>query len=91
MTSQLSNLSTADVMRSIEARRLELEVTPAELARRSGVSRRTLNACLSGHTDISLRRLLRIAAALCLTLQLAPEPECERFSTAQIQVREDRA
>ncbi|MDL2353786.1 MAG: helix-turn-helix domain-containing protein [Pseudomonadota bacterium] len=50
----------------------ELDMTHAALARLSGVSGRTLNACLSGHSEISQRLLLRLAAALRLTLQLAP-------------------
>jgi transcriptional regulator with XRE-family HTH domain len=69
-----SSICIADVMRAVETRRHELAVTPEELARRSGMSRRTINACLAGQTEISLRLLLRIATALQLTLQLAPEP-----------------
>jgi DNA-binding XRE family transcriptional regulator len=40
--------------------RHELGMAQEELACLSGVSRRTMNACLSGHTEISLRLLLRI-------------------------------
>lgn len=70
----MSSICSADVMRAVESRRHELAVTQEELARRSGMSRRAINACLAGHTEISLRLLLRIATALQLTLQLAPEP-----------------
>lgn len=73
MSDRVSGICSADVMRAVETRRHELAVTPEELARRSGMSRRTINACLAGHTEISLRLLLRIATALQLTLQLAPE------------------
>jgi DNA-binding XRE family transcriptional regulator len=86
MRDPLSSMCAADVMRAVESRRHELEVTPEELARLSGVSRRTMNACLSGHTEISL--LLRIATALQLRLQLAPEPGREQFATLPIFLEE---
>lgn len=82
------NMGTADVMRTVELRRLELEVTHEELARLTGMSRRTMNACLSGHTEISLRLLLRIVTALQLTLQLTPEPDREQLAMLPAYQRE---
>jgi transcriptional regulator with XRE-family HTH domain len=61
-----------DLAKAIDARRRELKLTQEELAQRSQVSRSTLNAFLSGRTDIGLRRLLRLAAVLNLSLRLVP-------------------
>jgi plasmid maintenance system antidote protein VapI len=70
-------MNNVDMIRALQSRLEELAMTPAELARLTGLSRRTLNACLSGHTEISARLLLRIATALQLRLQLVPDPGCE--------------
>jgi HTH-type transcriptional regulator/antitoxin HipB len=60
------------IIEVIERRRAERGVTQEALAEMAGVSRRTLNSFFSGKTEIGLRRLLRIAAALDLTLALSP-------------------
>lgn len=78
MSNRVSTMSSCDVMFVVESRRIELEMTQEELASLSGVNRRTMNACLSGHSEISLRLLLRIVAALHLTLQLSPEAVNDR-------------
>lgn len=61
-----------DLAKAIDVRRRELKLTQDELAQRSQVSRSTLNAFLSGRTDIGLRRLSRLAAVLNLSLRLVP-------------------
>lgn len=81
MNDSLTTPSSADLIRQLEARMCELEMTHTTLARLSGLSGRTLNACLSGHTEISVRLLLRIAAALHLTLQLTSEVPATRASS----------
>ena len=64
--------SGPDLAKALDARRRELKMTQKRLAECSQVSRSTLNAFLSGRTDIGLRRLLRLSAVLDLSLRLAP-------------------
>lgn len=61
-----------DLAKAIDARRRELKLTQEELAQRSQVSRSTLNAFLSGRSDIGLRRLERLTVSLNLSLRLMP-------------------
>jgi DNA-binding XRE family transcriptional regulator len=70
---RLPTNTSAELIHVVDSRRNELDITLEALAHLSGVSRRTMNACLSGHTEMSLRLLLRIASALHLTVQLLPE------------------
>lgn len=64
--------SGPDLAKAIDARRRELKMTQEKLAECSHVSRSTINAFVSGRTDISLRKLLRLAAVLNLSLRLMP-------------------
>ena len=61
-----------ELIEVIEKRRAERNMTQETLAKFSGVSRRTLNSFFAGETEIGLRRLLRIASVLDLTLALTP-------------------
>ena len=61
-----------ELIEVIEKRRAERKMTQETLAKFAGVSRRTLNSFFAGETEIGLRRLLRIASVLDLTLALVP-------------------
>lgn len=65
-------MDIVELVHAIELRRAERGMTQETLAQFAGISRRTLNNFYSGQTDIGLRRLLRIAGVLDLTLTLAP-------------------
>lgn len=91
MNRRLPTIHTStEAIRALEVRRNELDITQAELARQCGMNRRTMHAFLAGHTEISLRRFFRLAAALCLTLQSTPELDCEERPTPSIQMLKDR-
>ncbi|MDB5961486.1 MAG: hypothetical protein JWP59_2780 [Massilia sp.] len=66
------HMDIVDLIRVIELRRAERNMTQESLAKSAGISRRTLNSFFAGQTDIGLRRLLRIARALDLTVTIAP-------------------
>lgn len=72
MNTTLSMPYSAGLMRSIETRREQRGITRKELARQIRVSQRTMNASICGHTEISLRLLLRITSALELQVELVP-------------------
>jgi transcriptional regulator with XRE-family HTH domain len=75
-------MNTRDIIDTVEARRKELGMTQEALAQAAGVSRRTLTAFLSGKAQIGIRRLLRLATALQLSLSLTPR--CERPTEAEL-------
>lgn len=56
----------------IASRRREIGLTQSEVARRSGVSRRTIIAMENNDTEIGLARLIRILQALDLAITIAP-------------------
>lgn len=66
------HMDIVELVQVIELRRAERGMTQEMLARSAGISRRTLNSFFAGEADIGLRRLLRIASVLDLTLTLAP-------------------
>lgn len=54
------------------SRRHALGMTQEQLARRSGVSRRTIIAMEAGETDIGISRLVRVLDAMDLALAIIP-------------------
>jgi transcriptional regulator with XRE-family HTH domain len=69
-------MSTFDIPLIIASRRRALKITQAELARRAGISRRTLIALENtpGASDIGFRKLERILNALGLSIAVAENP-----------------
>lgn len=66
------HMDIQELIAVIENRRAERNMTQETLAKFAGISRRTLNGFFAGETEIGLRRLLRIASVLDLTLALTP-------------------
>ena len=65
-------MDTKKIVSQLIARRRELKLTQDELARRAGMSRRTINSIEAGDSDVGLRRLLRMLAALDMSLKITP-------------------
>lgn len=82
-------INITSIIRVMESRRQELGVTHSDLARQTGLSKRTIMACLSGQTEMSLRLLTRILTVLRLTLLIEPLPIDEQRRRSQISSAED--
>jgi transcriptional regulator with XRE-family HTH domain len=65
-------MNVQEVRELIAARRVEIGITQAELARRAMLSREMIVRFENGDHDIGLRRLLRLCDALSLELSLRP-------------------
>lgn len=65
-------MDTIKIIETLVSRRKELGVTQTELARRAGVSRRTIHAIESGEADVGLRRLVRLLRSLDLSIEISP-------------------
>ena len=63
---------TTDIQKIVQARRKELGLTQAELARRAHLSREMIVRFENGEHDIGLRKLLRILSALDLDISVRP-------------------
>jgi y4mF family transcriptional regulator len=76
-------LSIRDLAAAVRGRRKDLGLSQAELAARSGVSRKWVYEFEGGKSTAELRLVLRVVDALSLTLDLgsgesAPTPEADR-------------
>ena len=75
----MNNDNTADIRTTIAARIHELRkqkgITQRELAERSGVSRRTIQAIEAGDTHPRIEALTSILEAMDHTLEITPKKE----------------
>ena len=70
------------VIRTLDARRTELKLTKAELARRAGVKPEAIRRLFSAEKpNPTLSTLVALANALDLDLELHPEPRPARTTT----------
>ena len=60
------------LLSTIANRRKQLGLTQIDLARRAGVSRRTIISLEAGQTDIGILRLARIVDVMDLAIAFAP-------------------
>lgn len=75
---------TDSVIRAFDARRVELNLTKAELARRAGVKPEAIRRLFSSEKpNPTLSTLVALASAL--DLELRPEPRSARSSATQAQ------
>jgi len=71
-------LSVLDARSMARARRLELRLTQDGVARRAGVSRQWVVGFESGDSGTDLGLVLRLFAALDLTLEVTPRSSTDR-------------
>ncbi len=70
MCKSLHIMNALEIIAAIAAQRRALGLTQEEVARRAGLSRRTIVAIEAGTHDIGLRKLLRILDSLGLALSV---------------------
>ena len=64
------HMRTDEIIAAITKRRKELGLTQEQLAKRAGISRRTMIAIEAGNHDIGIRKLLRLLDSTGLTLSV---------------------
>ncbi len=76
-----------DILTRLEARRKALRISRKALAKRTGLSWRTVQAALTGNEGISLPTLLKMAKALGIGLKLSPTQTPRGMSLCQAKAK----